>query len=80
MLDVKAIKAGCVLSQGGKPLGGEPVDNVVVQPIAKGPFAQANGQEVVSALQAEHPKCRFLWLSRPVKAPAKGKDKDETET
>lgn len=78
MMEAKDILAGCILSQGGKPIAGEPVsDNVAVNPVTGGPFVQADGLQVVGALKAAYPRCVFTWLSTPVKVAPKPKAKSE---
>lgn len=69
-MNVKEIIAGCQLVKEGKPLVGEPVSGTIaVRPISGGPFVQVNDVDVVEALSRAYPKCRFLFLATPVKAP-----------
>jgi len=65
--ELKELAEGVVILRGDKLFKGETLKgNLVVRPIAGGPYVKARGQDVLKVLREAYPKARFLWLSKPV--------------
>lgn len=73
-IETKAIQDGLAFFQEGNRVPAPKAGNYSVRPVAGGPFAKANGQDIIKDLNDQFKGCHFLWLSKTVEA---GKPADE---